>query len=100
MSTLLKVITLSALGQTAYAAGTPAEVGEGECLLRTGRGLATPFTGNIKSDDKVPYSSRKVSLIIIKMLEETRNQENNTDREVYMGRNVVNLILSSQNSLR
>jgi hypothetical protein len=66
MSSLLKITALAFLGlaslESAIAAETTVETGEGECLLRTGRGLTSPFTGNIKADDKVPYSSRKVCL--------------------------------------
>jgi len=66
MTTLLKFTTLTFLGlaslESAIAAEATIETGEGECLLRTGRGVKTPYTGNIQAEDKVPYSSRKVCL--------------------------------------
>ena len=65
MSNLLKLTTLTVLGLASLdqtlAAEASVETGVGECLLRTGRGMTTPYLGNIQSDDKVPYSSRKVS---------------------------------------
>jgi hypothetical protein len=65
MSNLLKLTTLTVLGLASLdqtlAAEAAAETGVGECLLRTGRGVTTPYLGNLKSGDEVPYSSRKVS---------------------------------------
>jgi hypothetical protein len=66
MSSVLKLTTLTVLGLASLehvsAAGETAavETGAGECLLRTGRGVATPYLGNIVEGDTVPYSSRKV----------------------------------------
>ena len=63
MSNLLKLTTLTVLGLASLdqtlAAEAAAETGVGECLLRTGRGVTTPYLGNLKSGDEVPYSSRK-----------------------------------------
>ena len=68
MSNLLKLTTLTVLGLASLdqtlAAEAAAETGVGECLLRTGRGVTTPYLGNLKSGDEVPYSSRKVSSTI------------------------------------
>ena len=77
MSNLLKLTTLTVLGLASLdqtlAAEAAAETGVGECLLRTGRGVTTPYLGNLKSGDEVPYSSRKVSSTNNPRHELTRN---------------------------
>ena len=51
-------ILLSLIHYTSAAEAATVDTGVGECLLRTGRGMATPLTVNIVDGDKVPYSSR------------------------------------------
>jgi hypothetical protein len=82
MSNLLKLTTLTVLGLASLdqtlAAEAAAETGVGECLLRTGRGVTTPYLGNLKSGDEVPYSSRKVSSTNNPRHELTKEHPSNT----------------------